>query len=212
MNVALCSSFHHWSSLFASFLLAIAVSACGDDGSGPVDASLDATPVPTTLSIAPPGGPITVGSVVTLEATVLDQRGRPVDATIEWVGRDTTTVIVTEDGNVQAIRMGEAWVVSRAAGLADSVLLDVRHTLVPGEARLRVRGSDVAAMASLNASAVFADYLGRDDADYFVTWVPNQPFVADTVLGMVLPGGLPPGSTSLSEWDPDTLSLAENGT
>ena len=206
MNLYRFSSFHHRSRWRTLLPLVVAVSACGDDGAGP-----DATPVPTTLSITPPGGPINVGSAVTLAATVLDQRGRPVDATIEWEGRDTTTVIVTESGGVQAIRMGEAWVVSRSEGLADSVLLDVRHALIPGEARVRIRGSDVAAMASLNTSAVFADYLGRDDEDYFVAVVPNQPFGADTALGIVLPGALSQGTTTLSEWDPDTLGLVENG-
>lgn len=190
--------------LFLPLVLLGSLSGCGDDSTGP-------SSVPAAVRISPLSEPVIVGATVSLSATVLDDTGRAMSGIgVEWASRDTTTVTVDASGGVTAVRMGEGWVVARAGSLSDSVLVDVRFALVPGEGRIRVRGSETFQVAFPEGGAVFIDFLGRDDADFFQTLFVNASGT-DTVFATLHPGVPSSGVRDLPAWEPEVLVEGENG-
>lgn len=177
---------------------------CGDDGTGP-DPS-DAA----SIEISAPTVSLEVGDTATLTTAIRDPSGATLSGlAVTWESRDTTTLVVDPSGLVTGVRMGEAWIVGGIDGLADSVLLAVFHPTALGEARVRVTGRESFEARYGEAGAVFIDFLGRDDADYFQALSVSES--GDTVLA-VLQGGMPnEGVTELRPVDPEFLTEGKDG-
>ena len=112
-------------SRFGSLLLAAALSSCGgeDPPPGPME---PVTPVPTTVTVSPPGGSLDIGGTVQLSATVRDQRGNVMSGqTPLWSSDQPAVVSVDAAGLATALAPGSATItatVGSAMGDIDLVV------------------------------------------------------------------------------------------
>lgn len=77
------------------------------------------------LSIAKPENPaITVGNRLVLTATFTDEQGQNRSNEIQWTSRSPTIASVT-NGTVNALSIGQSWILATVGALRDSVLVSV---------------------------------------------------------------------------------------
>ncbi len=156
--------------------------------------------------------PLPVGGTAHLTAAVENAKGGAIQAPeVHWTSRDTTTAVVDGGGLVTGIDTGEAWIVARSAGVADSVLADVRFPLRPGEIHVRLRGDEALAMgAASRGFSVFVDRLGGEVGDFHV--IRMDGYSSERHVGMSLglygPGRFPEGSTSIGDTRVDVLNAS----
>jgi Electron transfer DM13/Bacterial Ig-like domain (group 2) len=101
------------------FLTLISLGACVKTEIVPetIDPLLTITdPVNTTL---------VEGNSLNLKATYTDQEGQDRSGEIEWLSRRAEIASVSTNGTVTGKTVGQAWILARAGGIADSVLVSV---------------------------------------------------------------------------------------
>jgi hypothetical protein len=95
----------------------------------PAQAALPAPPVATTLSIAGGGAVLDEGALVTLTATVRDQRRQPMRAAdVRWVSSDPEVATV-DGGRVRAVGEGRATITARSGNAAADTVVSVLGTV-----------------------------------------------------------------------------------
>src|SRR5881628_2216791 len=80
----------------------------------------------SALVIATSAVTMTLGDTILLHASPLDEDGSDVrGVSVAWSASDTTVIQVDTAGQTWGVGEGNAWVVARAAGLADSVAMTI---------------------------------------------------------------------------------------
>jgi Electron transfer DM13/Bacterial Ig-like domain (group 2) len=74
---------------------------------------------------APNSTTLMQGGTLDLAAVYTDQEGRDRSNDIQWLSRNTAVASVSGAGLVQSVNVGQSWIVARAAGISDSVLITV---------------------------------------------------------------------------------------
>lgn len=116
--------------LAAAPLLFAATVAAGCGGDDVLAAAVGGPPAALAVS-TPTGAPaeVTVGSQLQLVATMRDDEGRPVAATVRWSVADTTVATVAHGGRVRGIAPGSTLVRAQSGALRDSIVVAVRAAL-----------------------------------------------------------------------------------
>jgi serine/threonine-protein kinase len=95
----------------------------------PAQAALPAVPVATTLTIAGGGPALDEGALVTLTATVRDQRQQPMRAAdVRWESSDPEVATV-EGGRVRAVGEGRATITARSGNATADTVVSVLGTV-----------------------------------------------------------------------------------
>lgn len=102
--------------------LALAVTACSSDGTGP-----DPIPVAAVVITAVPTGPVLIGATIQLAATAVDATGGTVaNATFTWQTSDPLLAGVSSGGLVTVLGAGPVTITAAAGGKSGTALLDLR--------------------------------------------------------------------------------------
>lgn len=125
----------HRNVLRAAMAAAVLLAAACNDGTGPA-------PRPTSLALASREVSLADGAVDTLAATVLDQRGRPIEgAPVRWTVADTAVAAVDSAGVLTGSRPGTTFAFATLAVEGGSALRDsARVTVRTTPARVEVLG------------------------------------------------------------------------
>lgn len=195
----------------AGIAIAALIVGCGGDngGTGP-DVNPPANPVPTTLTPAVASQTLHIGENATLVATVRDQFGQAMSATVTWASDDPTVASVTADGVVTALDAGIADVVASASGLTAVVEVGVRFVVAEDEIKLRVRGAIDETWTWANSFSVHFDYLGTSDESCRMVLLekPFNFFGTDGwYVGLLIPWAPSVGVVDFENWNISTELL-----
>lgn len=98
-----------------------ALAACSDKPVGP------ATPIPASLVVSAPQTTLVVGASVQLQATVFDERGKPVSgATVNWQSGSPTVAAVSGGGLVTGVAAGFAVITASSGTRSATVTVEVQ--------------------------------------------------------------------------------------
>jgi hypothetical protein len=159
--------------LWAASIASLAGAAACGGGS-----STTAPPTATSVTIsAPANATLGGGATLQLAATVRDQHGNAMNATVTWSSSDATRVTVSGSGLAQAFLAGQA---SITAAVGSVVSSPVSLTVVPGPAAALGKHRDVASGIVVAAS---------DSIAARVTDAGGNPVVGTTVAFSVATGG-----------------------
>ncbi|TDJ56578.1 MAG: hypothetical protein E2O47_01875 [Gemmatimonadetes bacterium] len=138
----------------------IRVSVDSKTASVPVTVSAQ-PPVLADLAIGDYPAIMVAGTRHDLTAVLTDQRGQPMGGDVSWETSDAAVVGIDTAGQSIAVAPGTAWVVAMAAGLRDSVSVQVA---VPTEDQIRAGVQDfLAALSSRDADRVEPVLLTGDE-------------------------------------------------
>ena len=86
-------------------------------------------PVPSTLTVNPSEVEVAERDTRQLTATLLDQRGQPIEAPIQWSSSNPLVAQVSDSGSVLGVARGQAMVRVRAQSVAEVVTVTVVERL-----------------------------------------------------------------------------------
>lgn len=168
----------------AAALLLAACSSATDNGT-----------ITNAIEISPPDPQVALAETLTLTATVHDENGHPVAATVFWSSSDAEIATVSQAGVVTPKRIGEVDIAASAQGRSGVTRVRV----------VRKRAAKIT-LAPASASASVGDTIplevvveavdGERLTDRTVTFASTEPTVAD-VVGAGLAVARAPGSTNI---------------
>jgi serine/threonine protein kinase len=158
-------------------------------------------PIPSAVSVSPPGGEVLVGATLDLRAVVTSESGATVgDATVTWTSSDPAVATVTPEGSVTGVAVGGASIraqVSSGSGASTGLVQTVVSITVAARSAARVRiaqgelSLECGEATQLTAEAF--DVLGAAVVSPQVTWSSSDPSVLHVDSRgtiMALAGGL----------------------
>jgi len=106
--------------------LAKILASCGGGGDGTVTPPPPDPPRATTITISPTSGSLGFfGETTNFTATVRDQNGSAMAATITWTSSNTAAVTISSSGTATAVANGTATITASASGLSATATVTV---------------------------------------------------------------------------------------
>jgi uncharacterized protein YjdB len=152
----------------ALLFLSLFVAACADDPSAPKGVG--------SLELVQRTMDLEIGESTTLNARVLDLRGRTMAAAVTWSSSNAGVASVAPGGSVAAVSAGTAWITASTAEKRDSA----RITVVDPIAGVQVSEHAVALTvgSTRELAAVVRDSEGRIRSGVNIDWSTTDPMIA----------------------------------
>jgi alpha-tubulin suppressor-like RCC1 family protein len=196
-----------YKSLITSCLLALCISACGDD-------TAPSPPAVTAVSIAPSTLALVIGGSDRLTATARDAGGAILEnRTVSWTSSDPAVATVAADGTVSGINVGSTVVSAAIEGMKASVPVTVsRPTSTATFASVTAGGAHTCGLTSAGAAYCW----GRGESGQLgvappttVCTISGTPFPC-RMTPVLVDGGL--SFTRLAGGGAHTCGLTSDGT
>ncbi len=142
-------------------------------------------PVPSAVSVSPPGGEVLVGATLDLRAVVTSETGATVgDATVTWTSNDPAVATVSPDGTVTGVAVGDVSIraqVSTGSGASTGTVQTVVPVSVAARSAARVRIAQgelsLECGEAMQLTAEVFDALGAAVSAPVVTWSSSDSAV-----------------------------------
>src|SRR6185437_1963724 len=172
------------------------VTATSETKSGTATLTVTAAPV-ATVTVAPPGGPLTVGQTLTLTATTKDAGGFVLTGrVVTWASSNPSKATVDPStGLVTAVDSGSAMITATSEGQSGATTVTVQ--LVPVASVVVSVPSPIAANQTVVATATPLDSNNQPLTGRAVLWSSSDPTIASVdTSGNVT--GLVPGNVTIT--------------